>query len=372
MTRATKMPAVHPAARRHAGQCRGLDAEAVRSALDALGPEGLLLRLGIGDQHLRRDGTGIRMPCPLHGGTNPNFSVFSRGGRIGWKCWSECDRSGDALGLVAEVRGIDRHHEFPALLAAAAEVAGVDPRSPTPTPDRRASRHAEQPLERTYPPENEVIALWRTCLPVAQDDEAATYLRSRLGDEAPALVDLFDLARVIPRDADLPRWARYRGAAAASQPWWATGHRILVPAYAADGTMRSVRAWRICEGSPKRLPPAGYRASGLVLACSLTRQVLCRGAAPEWWPADTPLDILICEGEPDFVGLATWYSDADATAPCVLGIISGSATEALASRIPPTARVTIVTHRDAAGDRYADVISRLLRGRGISTWRSAP
>jgi hypothetical protein len=133
--------------------------------------------------------------------------------------------------------------------------------------------------------------------------------------------------------------------------------------YDATGEMSSVRAWcvRPSEG-PKRLPPAGYRATGLVLACGGAIALLAAGRLPE---GPSPLRVLVVEGEPDFLTWATHFSDADTNAPLVFGVVSGAWTEAIASRIPDGTRVIIRTHHDSVGDGYAEVVRRTLHDRCI-------
>ncbi|WP_394829289.1 hypothetical protein [Pendulispora albinea] len=99
---------------------------------------------------------------------------------------------------------------------------------------------------------------------------------------------------------------------------------MILPVYDARGDMRSVRAWRIIEGdSPKRLPPGGYKTSGLVLADGSAVSVLATGG----WIDEVNLHVVITEGEPDFLTWATRYSDADQDAPVVLGVVGGLWTE---------------------------------------------
>jgi hypothetical protein len=124
--------------------------------------------------------------------------------------------------------------------------------------------------------------------------------------------------------------------------------------------MRGVRAGRILEGdTPKRLPPSGYRAGGLVLADTLARWVLEHGKAP----SGGPLRLLIAEGEPDFLTWASRQSaDADAVL-AVIGLVSGAWTPAIASRIPDGTHVAVRTHHDEAGRKYAAQIHATLAGR---------
>ena len=124
-----------------------------------------------------------------------------------------------------------------------------------------------------------------------------------------------------------------------------------------------MRAWRFQEGSPKRLPPAGYRAGGLILANDLGKHLLRTASPPSPRPESAPLRVVITEGEPDFLTWATRFPDPKAAVPVVLGVVSGSWTEAMASRIPNGARVTVRTHHNEAGDRYAAAIYRTLVGR---------
>jgi hypothetical protein len=121
------------------------------------------------------------------------------------------------------------------------------------------------------------------------------------------------------------------------------------------GQLRSVRAWRITGGdSPKRLPPAGCRATGLVMA---NRQALAmlRGRY-------CPTRVVIVEGEPDYATASQqWPRDA------VIGLVSGSWTPDFAERLPRRTGVVLGTHNDVAGDRYAEQVAQTLGGR--PTWR---
>jgi len=123
-----------------------------------------------------------------------------------------------------------------------------------------------------------------------------------------------------------------------------------------------VRAIRIegDEDSPKRLPPAGHRAAGLVLADPLARLVLA-GEARASWPAKPR--IIVCEGEPDFLTWASRFSDADEAAPAVLGVLSGAWTLDHAAKIPDGGHVLIDTDHDQAGDKYAAAVASSLEAR---------
>lgn len=298
---------------------------------------------------------GLLVLCPNHRERTPSCSV-TRGpdGTVRVRCYG-CDWTGDALTLVAECRGLDVRTQFPEVLAEAAELAGmhqlaseirdgkerpeyVPPPAPEPLPDRE------------YPDVGEVRALYRKCLPVSCDNQAVDVLMARRAD--PGAVTDRRLARVLPIGTSLPRWAAYRG-----RLWTETGHRLILPCFDSEGHLASVRAWRLTDAdTPKRLPPAGHKATGLVLA-NMPAVELIRGQRS----ADT---VLIVEGEPDYLSVATRRNDP------TFGIFSGSWSPAFAERIPVGCDVFIWTHADDAGNRYADKIRETLKDR-CAVWRAA-
>jgi hypothetical protein len=201
----------------------------------------------------------------------------------------------------------------------------------------------------------EVADLWADAQRVTKDSEAVALLERRGID--PELVGYHDLARVIRIDTHptrVPAWARYRGKAAVSRAWTTTGHRLIVRAYSADGEARSVRAWRLTDDpeTPKRVPPSGYRASGLVLANRL-------GAL--WLRGERrPSTIVVCEGEPDAVARSIATPRL-----AVIGILSGSWGPDFAARVPYGSLVILRSHLDKAGERYAEAICQSIGGRAV-------
>lgn len=127
------------------------DAATVRAALTD--PGELAAALGLCDGRMGRErgtwwreGPGVIVPCPLHGGSSCH--VFEgRDGTVGWTCYG-CNESGDALSLVAAVEGLDIRRDFPQVLQRAARIAGValdDDASPAraaprPTPPPRRAQ----------------------------------------------------------------------------------------------------------------------------------------------------------------------------------------------------------------------------------------
>jgi hypothetical protein len=262
------------------------------------------------------------------------------------------------LTLIATVHALNLRADFRSVLRIGAEIGGLHlVVHELDSGERVAERPAPPPPpapepERTYPPESEVAALWAAAKSVSDDAEAVAWLASRGLD--PDLVASDDAARVLPKGARLPRWARYQRAS-----WTETGHRLIVPMRDSAGAVKSVRASRVIDGdSPKRLPPGGHKATGLVMACPIGTAML-NGTA-------NPPEVVIVEGEPDWL---TWVTRKTARPTARIGIVSGSWSLAMAQRLPPGTIVWLRTDHDAAGDRYAAEIARTLRWVGCFVQR---
>jgi len=147
--------------------------------------------------------------------------------------------------------------------------------------------------------------------------------------------------------SELPNWARYRGA-----PWNETGHRLIVAMHGCSGAIETLHARCVApkdeKGRDKAASPAGVEIRGSVMADPLAQQLLAGRTWPQWAMAH---DIVITEGVPDFLTWASIGRDT-ADAPAVIGVVSGSWTDAIAARIPPGSRVVVRTHHDDAGNKY--------------------
>jgi hypothetical protein len=279
---------------------------------------------------------------------------------VRFKCFG-CDASGDALSLIGQARGINPRVEFKALLIEAAQIAGLLSLAAELESGKASERREfvaptmpKEP-ERSYPNASELAGLLGACRPVTKDPEISAHLEQRGID--PELVADESLAMALPVKASCPRWAGYQGS-----PWTETGHRLVLPVVGPSGGILSVRAWRVSEGdSPKRLPPGGCKASGLVLACPMTLAWL-RGT---WLPSR----ILIAEGEPDFLAAALWRTRLPYAR---LGIVSGSWTAEFSQKCCAGLDVYLWSDKDAAGDRYASEVDRSVRARGCAVHRWTP
>lgn len=334
-------------------------AHEVRAALSD--PRALCRALEL-DKGAKRQTAGLTVLCPVHAERTPSCSVTrGDGGSVRVRCFG-CEFTGDALTLIAVARGLNLRSQFREVLAEGARIGGLhhvltEIENGRPDPDRRAAapraRQSPPPApERTYPPAGEIEALWGDSGPVAADPDGSGAMVARRID--PLDVDALGLLRCFRVDIagnKLPRWAAYQG-----QTWRDTGHRMLVKVYDADGVWRSVRGWRVGGGAtPKRLPPAGHKAAGLVLANHFGLKLLRAQPAPK--------KIVIVEGEPDFLV----RSIANPELP-VIGVLSGAWHAGFAERVPWGAEVVIRTHNDDAGDKYAAQIMATIRDRA-RVWR---
>lgn len=99
------------------------DVGAVHAALADLGVARLLGALGLRG---RRSGSQYRIACPIHNGREQNCVVGARDGVIRFVCHSGCGGAGgDALALIAAVRGYDVRSQFGDVLREAAGIAGI-------------------------------------------------------------------------------------------------------------------------------------------------------------------------------------------------------------------------------------------------------
>lgn len=310
--------------------------------------------------NVHRRGGRISLECPgcgadRRGRTDPRGAAGLTADGAGWRC-HRCGAGGDGLDLAAlkltgsatpatwePIRDFYEHLQAPSPGPLAGSQAPRRP-SPVPSPSRLAHDAAE--------------AAWAACEPVTADAGVAAWLGSRGLD--PAKVEDRDLARALPRDATVPAWARCHG-----RPWTA-GWRCILPAWDAAGRLAGLRARWCGEGEPpggvKETAPAGVTSGGLVYADPLAILILRAGAVPDWWGAP-PLDVLVAEGGPDFLSVATLWGDAAELAPAIFGLWPGAWTPEIASRVPDAATVTVWTDPDESGDRYAEQVRQTLAQR---------
>lgn len=319
-------------------------------------PRRLCERLGLLDGAKRQSGDGVLIRCPSHQERTPSCSV-TRGpdGTVRCRCFA-CDWTGDALTLIGVVTG---RTGFAELVDEVCDMVGVPRPSETearewvaPERDSTLTSYRGNQGTRGYP--EDAARFWSECGPVSESDPTVRMLVSR-GISASS-VQRRDLARAIRESGNLPRWASRRVTDEDTgdswvEDWRVSGHVLVLPVYDSLGEFRSVRAWRVVDGSgPKRLPPGGHTATGLVLANAAALSVLRQETGP--------CRIVIVEGEPDFL---TWASKTD---DAVFGVLSGAWTDEHAKRIRLGSTILVRTHVDKAGEKYAQQIAGTLKGRG--------
>lgn len=321
------------------------------SVTDAAGALGLTVT--------RSNGVGPCPKCnaetrhPKRGDKRGALGVRSDG--KGWSCF-ECGTTGDvvtlvALALLGNVPAAGDSEGWRDLLSAAGDrglctISEGRPGPTRPAPPRVVPK--PPPPARLPPLSDELAALWASCKPVGYVPDVAAEWATRGGIDLGHVEDR-DLARALPLGARCPRWAQFRGAA------WSQGpHRLLIPMFNAEGKMTSLHARAAKGAEPKGLSPTGCALAGLVMADPLAQLMLagndCGG----------PVRVVIAEGGPDFLSLATHWSDADESAPAVLGVIAGSWSKEIAARIPDGAQVLVATHADEAGEKYGAAVAATL------------
>lgn len=218
----------------------------------------------------------------------------------------------------------------------------------------------------------------------AEDGTAAlvAWMRGRAID--PQRAALLDLVRPAPQ-AIPPRLAE--GERAVRGYGWPYG--AVVPLVDATGLVRSLLFRAVAdpgkdwEGNTRKKSMAlrGYSRVGLVMADPMARAILSRTGDD---PAPVDMgdgilaswngDILICEGEPDYLtaavhgGRVNLEDPADPQTYAVIGTAgtSGGLPAEVAARLPKDARVLVYQHSDEAGRTYAAKVAESLRAVGIA------
>ena len=102
------------------------------------------------------------------------------------------------------------------------------------------------------------------------------------------------------------------------------------------------------------------------MADGWARQLLATGRHPDGWSGE----LVVAEGVPDWLSWCVTYSDADESAPAVLGLTAGNWTAEVAARVPDGTRVILATHHDGAGEKYAVTVAATLAGRcEVRRWK---
>lgn len=317
--------------------------------------------------------------CPACNGEHRSVHDRRRGcarvndDRRVWHCYT-CKEGGgtvDLLGRVLFGRRLEAGDPAWQELRAFGAARGwcSPPREPVVTPTPRPAPPPAPVEAVSYPPADEVAALWSACRSlndVSAVDPAVRWLGRERGLSVRAIAGL-DLARVIPAAGPWPSWLP---CGLADPAEWGLTYRIVVPMFDPFGQMRSVRfravncrfvdgAWIALDlGGRKVLNPRGHGYAGLVMADPLAVAVL-RGSMDGWDGA-----VVVVEGEPDLLTWAAHPSRAAANGTfAVMGLASGSWTPEIAAALPAGSKILLRLHHDDAGDAYAAHVIATCRGR---------
>lgn len=265
-----------------------------------------------------------------------------------------------------------------ATLAARARVNALTAPPPEPPPASEPAEPAGVEVAATEisPRMAEYQAFWDRCLRL--DDprvpaDVVAYFRRRALDPAWLVGDApdDDLARVIPPDIEMPKWAW-----GPDGRWSETQHLIVFPAYNAHGNIALIRARCIdpaCSNSRKELVPKKESddakiVPGTVPANRIGRLLLAVG--PEALSASLDrqglqLVVIVCEGSPDFWSLCAWarFHAPQKTLVAIYANYSGAWTDGLAARLPAGCRVVVRNHSDTGGCGFRDVVEETLHNR---------
>jgi len=283
--------------------------------------------------------SGGSFPCPACNAAKRHTKSRDKRGAAGvrragdgWRCF-QCDVSGDVLDLVSWVEAGGPLASCGDEDKARVRTWCLDFLGLTDTPfvprKRTVAPMRFEPLP-SYPPADEVAALWHAAHPVASDPDAVRWMELERPERGHARLDAgavteMDLARVLPPDVVCPTWAGFTPEGGEWRSYPSVGNRLAVPLYDVEGAMRSLvfrRTFESTTGKHKSSAANRYQRVGLAFMCPLARAVFERRALPEWWTADAPT-LYVAEGEMDYLAGAVHFDGEALT----VGIVAGSWTK---------------------------------------------
>jgi 5S rRNA maturation endonuclease (ribonuclease M5) len=256
--------------------------------------------------------TTFHCPHPGHIDRHPSFVVsVTRNGRQVWRCFSQCDRHGDALELVKWLDSLDT-----ATAAARLRSFLGDATAATQRPTRRMS-------VRPVPSAD----LSQQCSPI--DNERASWLLEKYaGSRGWDMQTVERFGLTVVRDA--------RGCERIRHPFYAkNAEGEWVCAYWQDrGTRDVLPKWL----SPRGVSPVLFNLRSL--------------------ESDTVRAVVICEGAPDTITAASALSDAESIA-CV-GVPGVSAWRPEWAPMFQSLRIVVAADPDDAGHRLEDAVRKTI------------
>ena len=288
-----------------------------------------------------------------------------------WKCHRpSCDAGGDAVSLVAWTLcgtgepSPDQWIQVREWFEGRGYLTRNTPRSrfervSAPSRVKPQTKQPKSVEPQRWPDTESLRDLWRQAGPVSEQPEGAAWLAEHCIPGNP--VDLCSLARMLPKNARVPRWARCAGHS------WPEAWRLLIPIYSLEGRCVSMAARCVLPDGKfkgvKECSPAGFTRTGGVYADPMAVALLQGKTEHEGcrWNGE----VVIAEGGKDYL---TWAARAGRVTDsgetfAVMAIWQGAWSADIAARIPDGATVNIRTHPDDDGDKYAEAIAETLHKR---------
>lgn len=357
----------------------GDDAARIRDALRD--PEALCDALGLTGEGLGRtwfrDGFNrVRVPCPWHPERTGSCSVsLGADGTVRVRCFG-CDATGDALSLVAAALSLDARRDFGRVLAAAAQIAGVEgPRSALPFPRRApvavarpVSPPVETPIEGGEGSVDLVVAALRELAPVTSSSRAMQYLRSR-GIAQGAALGWIALPSTV---AELDALRRLVVERVGVEAWSACGLAMPSGAFKSLWRDRVVTPWEAPNGVAETMV-------GRAMGDDEPRYAGLPGRRPRWpWGVADLVElagprtaVAFVEGAIDAVSfnLLAQRRDGDVIALGIPGVSNWLPEWAALAR---GRHAVVALDGDKAGQSAIDRVSKSLRGIALSVTPVAP
>jgi 5S rRNA maturation endonuclease (ribonuclease M5) len=300
---------------------------------------------------------GIR-PCPAcgavrRGGKDSRPACHAYGSRKDtFKCWA-CGANGDAIDLVSFVlwsRGftdIDKDSRY-AVRSWFEEAGLVQPRAgfrrgssgPVLTARKPAPGPTETELDKLA-----VMALWQASARISatRDAKSVAFLKGR--GLSPAVLDVLDIARILPHPKAYTLWPLFWPAGRALR------YRIATLAYDCDGAVAGIHARTPLPVSPKTMWHSG-RSKGLFFCNPEARRFLAQKTT------EATIAVVV-EGITDFWSASSACYDSGSRW-MVFGCTSGSFSLIRDLRLPASVAVVVATDPDKTGDRYAREVVQAL------------
>ncbi len=233
-------------------------------------------------------------PCPFHHGRKPSFTVW----RNGWRCWSDCNESGDAISFVQKYHG----------LTFADACAWLGGKATLNTVAKRVQPRHEAQIELTEPPSQEwqghalQVIEWAQMQLLDGDPRGLQYLYRRGLDDMS--IGMARLGYIPARDDQERQYGRI-----VDTSWRKSDGKpvrvpcgVVIPHYE-QGIIWNIRVRRAVD-------PKYMGVSGGARCLYLSRHV------------QPGLPVLVCEGE--FDALMAWQAAGDLISPVALASASNA------------------------------------------------